>query len=150
MRARDLMSAPVYTCHVNDPLNVAAQLMWDHDCGALPVVNDDGKLVGMITDRDICMSAYTRGEALDALLVNGAMSKHIIAARADQPIAELEELMARHKVRRLPVINSEGEPVGLISLNDIALEAAQPDTKMHNGIPKVAYTLAAICEHPRA
>lgn len=149
MRAQDLMSHPVFTCHVNDTLNVAAQRMWDHDCGALPVVNDEGILVGMVTDRDICMSAYMRGEALDSLLVNGAMSKHVVAARADEPIADVEEQMAKHKVRRLPVIDREGRPIGIISLNDLALEAAQPDTRLRGGLPKIAHTLAAICHHPQ-
>ncbi len=148
MRAQDLMSHPVFKCHVNDTLNVAAQLMWDHDCGALAVVNDEGKLVGIVTDRDICMAAYTRGQSLDALLVNGAMSKGVISARPDQSIGELEELMAKHKVRRLPVIDADRVPIGMISLNDLAIEAAQPDTRLRNGLPKIAVTLAAICEHP--
>ncbi len=148
MLAKDLMSHPVFTCHVNDTLHLAAQRMWDHDFGALPVVNDEGKLVGMLTDRDICMAAYTRGEALDALLVNGAMSKGVVYARADASIGELEDLMAKHTVRRLPVINSDGEPIGVVSLNDLAIEAAQPDTHIRNGLPKIAHTLAAICQHP--
>src|SRR5678816_480962 len=56
MQARDLMAKPTVTCHVNDPLNIAAQRMWDADVGALAVVNDDGELTGIVTDRDICMA----------------------------------------------------------------------------------------------
>ena len=83
MHAENLMSHPIVSCHVNDSLNVAAQLMWDHDCGAVAIVNDDGKLVGMVTDRDVCMAAYTQGRSLDAILVNSAMSKRVVFARPE-------------------------------------------------------------------
>ena len=63
MRAQDLMTQPIATCHVNDTLNVAAREMWDHDCGAIAITGDDGKLAGMITDRDICMAASARPAA---------------------------------------------------------------------------------------
>jgi CBS-domain-containing membrane protein len=145
MRARDLMSAPVITCHVNDPLNDAAQRMWDNDIGALAVVGDEGKLTGMITDRDICMAAYTQGRRLDELLVNRAMSHHVVWARPEQSISELEQLMAKHQVRRIPIVDARGVPVGIVSLNDLAREAVQPDTPMRNGPSKIGHTLAAIC-----
>lgn len=145
MHVQDLMSSPAVTCHVNDTLQVAAQLMWDHDCGALPVVTDTGTCVGMITDRDVCMAAYTQGRSLDAMLVHGAMSKHVISARPGQRVGELEQLMAQHQIRRIPVIDAEGRPIGIVSLNDLAIESAQPDTRMKQGLAKVAHTLAAIC-----
>jgi len=147
MRVEELMSHPATTCHVNDPLSVAAQLMWDHDCGALPVVNDEGKLTGMITDRDICMAAYTRGCSLDAILVNRAMATHVIAVRGEQMLAEVEELMAKNQLRRLPVVDDVGTPIGVISLNDLATESVQPDSEMKHGLAKIAHTLAAICAH---
>src|SRR5690349_17747463 len=120
MYTDELMSHPAITCHVNDPLSVAAQLMWDHDCGAVAVVNDDGKLVGIVTDRDICMAAYSQGRSLDDMLTHSAMSKHVVCARARQPLEDVEQLMASHKIRRIPVIDSEGRPIGLVSLHDIA------------------------------
>lgn len=146
MFAQDLMSHPAVTCHVNDSLNIAAQKMWDHDCGALPIVNDEGKLTGMITDRDICMAALTRGRRLDELLVNGTMSSHVVAVSATLPIGEVEHLMSKYQVRRLPVIDGDGIPVGVISLNDLAIEAARRDTEMKHGPSKIARTLAAICQ----
>lgn len=145
MQAQDLMAHPAITCHVNDPLDLAAQRMWDHDCGALPVVNDEGKVTGVITDRDICMAALTQGRPLHDLLVNVAMSKHAITVGPEQTIGEIEQLMARHQIRRLPVIDAEHRPIGVISLNDLALEAVQPDTQMKQGVAKVAQTLAAVC-----
>ena len=145
MHAEDLMTSPAVTCHVNDPLTIAAQLMWDHDCGAVAVVNDDGKLVGMLTDRDVCMAAYTQGRSLDALLAHGAMCKHVVSTHAKRSLDEVAQVMAHHQIRRIPVIDAEGKPIGIVSLNDLARESAQPDTKMKHGAQKVAHTLASIC-----
>jgi CBS domain-containing protein len=148
MRVQELMSAPVATCHVNDTLNRAAMLMWDHDCGALPVVNEYGKVTGMITDRDICMAAYTQGRTLDDLLVNSAMASHVITARPDQTVGEVEQMMAHFQLRRLPVIDPDGRPIGIISLNDLATASVEPEIAVMYGTQKIAHTLAAIC-HPR-
>jgi CBS domain-containing protein len=145
MRARDLMTEPAITCHVNDALGTAAQRMWDRDIGAIIVVNDDGKLAGIVTDRDICMAAHTRGRLLDDLLVNSAMSTHLTVAGPDATIGELEELMSSHQIRRIPIIDEERRPLGMVSLNDLAIESVQPDTRQKNGAAKLAHTLAAIC-----
>lgn len=145
MRVQDLMSHPAITCHVNDDLNVPAKLMWDHDCGVILVVRDEGKLAGVITDRDICMAAYTQGRALDQILVNSVMAQHVISAHPDQKLGEVERLMAEHQVRRIPVVDDDNRPVGVLSLNDLALESVEPDTRMKDGISKVARTLAALC-----
>jgi CBS domain-containing protein len=146
MRVQDLMAHPAVTCHVNDSLDTAAQRMWDHDCGVLAVVNDEGKVTGMITDRDICMAALTQGRPLHELLVNLPMSKHVIAVGPDNTIGEVEHLMAQHQIRRLPVLDASNRPLGVISLNDLAIEAVQPDTRMKHGVSKVAHTLAAVCQ----
>jgi len=149
MRAQDLMTSPVITCHVNDLLSVAAARMWDADIGVLPVVNDDGKVTGMITDRDLCMAAYTQGRPLDAILVNSAMAKHVVSARPDTNLSEVEQLMAKHQVRRIPIVDDAGMPLGIVSMNDLAIESVQPDTAMKHGPSKLAHSLAAICK-PRA
>ena len=149
MRAQDLMSHPVATCHVNDTLNIAAMLMWNHDCGAVAVVRDDGKLSGMITDRDICMAAFLQGRPIDEILAHAVMATHPTSAHPDQTLDEVEQLMAEHQVRRIPVVDSENRPVGMISLNDIALESAKSETKMANGPAKVGHLLSTICK-PRS
>ncbi len=149
MRAQDLMTRHIATCHVNDALSIAARMMWDHDCGAIPVVHDDGSLAGMITDRDICMAAYTQGRPLDEILVNIAMAKHVVSARPDQGLDEVEQLMAEHQVRRIPVIDGDNKPIGMISLKDVALESFRPDATIRNGPSKIGHVLAAICK-PRS
>lgn len=147
MRVQDLMSHPAVTCHVNDPASIAAHLMWDHDCGIIPVVRDDGKLAGVITDRDICMAALTQARSLDEILVNSAMATHVISAAPDLRLADAERLMAKHRVRRLPVVDADGKPIGMISMNDLTIESVQPDTEMKHGPTHIAHTLAAICTH---
>ncbi|HEX7838983.1 MAG TPA: CBS domain-containing protein [Kofleriaceae bacterium] len=139
------MSHPAITCDVNDDLNVPAKLMWDHDCGVILVVRGDGKLEGVITDRDICMAAYTQGRSLDQILVNSVMAKHVVSAHPDQKLGEVERMMAEHQVRRIPVVDEDNRPVGVLSLNDLALESVEPDTRMKDGVSKVAHTLAAVC-----
>jgi CBS domain-containing protein len=147
MRVHDLMTTPAVTCHVNDTLQAAATAMWNSDCGAIVVVNDEGKATGIITDRDICMAAYTQGRPLGAILVHTAMAHQLIAVPPDHKVADAERLMADHQIRRLPVVNAEGVPIGMLSLNDLAIECCEPDTAMKNGPARVAYTLAAICQH---
>lgn len=147
MRARDLMTYPVLTCHVNDPLTVPASLMWNHDCGVVPVVNDEGKLTSIITDRDICMAAYTQGRPIGDLLVNSAMSTHAITATADASAEDLERLMAQHQVRRIPIVDGDGKPIGLVSMADLVIAAAPAGSTLREG--RLVSTLAAI-ERPRA
>jgi CBS domain-containing protein len=145
MLARDLMTSPAITCHVNDALSAAAARMWDEDLGVLAVVNDEGKVTGMITDRDICMAAYTQGRALDELLVNSAMAKHVVSAAPDATVGEIEQLMATHQVRRIPIVDAAGMPLGIVSMNDLALESVSPQAEQQVGPSKLAQTLAAIC-----
>ena len=144
MHTAELMSHPVVTVHVNDPIKVAAQKMSDYDLGVLPVVNDEGKLAGVITDRDICMAACAQSRPLDELLVNSAMARHAIAVRPDQPLAEVQAVMAKNRIRRLPVVDGANVPIGVISLDDLATESARPGTRLKQNAVDIAKTLAAI------
>jgi CBS-domain-containing membrane protein len=67
MNIEQLMTRDVESCHPDDSLDRAAQLMWDNDCGCVPVVDEKQRVHGIITDRDICMSAYTSGQSLKSL-----------------------------------------------------------------------------------
>lgn len=151
MHIEELMTKPVFTCRPTDSLRAAAQLMWDHDCGVIPVVDADDRLVGMITDRDVCMAAFTQGKPLEALGVEGAMARQVFSVGPDQTIGDAEKLMAEKQVRRLPVVDAAGKPVGIVSLNDLARAADRPG-RLKDGLAKVLHTLAAVCqprEHKR-
>jgi CBS domain-containing protein len=144
-----IMSRPVFACHADASVETAAKEMWDRDCGVVAVVDDAGCLVGMITDRDICMAAYTRGERLADIPVRSAMSADLQTCRATDTVATVEAKMKEKRVRRIPVVDDTGRPVGIVSLNDLARTAVRPDASRGDDLGRVADTLAVIGE-PRS
>jgi len=124
MKVASLVRRDVKSCTHHDTLERAAQLMWDHDVGCLPVIDDEGHVAGMLTDRDVCMAAYTQGRPLRAIPVATAMAKHVFSCTEDEDIATVERTMSRYQIRRMPVIDGEGHPIGILSLNDIARAAS--------------------------
>jgi len=145
MRVDEIMSKPALTCHAQETLNIAAHKMWEADCGAIAVINDEGKLVGMVTDRDICMAGLMQNLPLSEIPVHIAMARQVYAVTPQQTIEDAERLMATHQIRRIPVVGPDGKPVGLISVNDLAREAVRSQSKLRGGL---LHTLAQIC-HPR-
>ena len=142
MKVEQIMSRPVISCRAHDTLNLAAGLMWQNDCGVLPVIDDDGAVIGMLTDRDICMAGYTTGRKLTAITVASAMAKKVVSCLPTDAIVEVEKLMASEQVRRLPVLDGHRRPIGIISLNDIARASAHISRK---SAAEVASTMAAVC-----
>jgi CBS domain-containing protein len=120
MKIADLMSTRVQTCALNDSLNAAANVMWEHDCGIVPVLDAAGKLVGVVTDRDICMAAFFHGMRLSELPVREVMARDLHTLRPEAPLFDALELMRRMQVRRLPIVDDQGALVGLLSLADVA------------------------------
>jgi CBS domain-containing protein len=149
MKIEDLMTRSVGTCRPADTLSAAAQLMWDWDCGCVPVLSDDDskRVVGILTDRDICMATYLRGASPEAVRVGDAMSKTVRSIAASETAADAAAVMRDARVRRLPVVDEKQRLVGLISLADLARVAArqhgskQPDV----GEDEIGETLEAIC-----
>jgi CBS domain-containing protein len=151
MRIEQIMSRPVQCCAPQDTLARAGQLMWDHDCGCLPVCEGDGaalRVLGVITDRDICMCGLFQGKALPELRVSDAMSKRALTCTPNDSVATAEKKMREAKVRRLPVVDQAGMLVGMISLADLAYEAARERASSTPEISEreVGDTLAVICE----
>jgi len=154
MRIEEIMSENVCHCRPDDSLASCARLMWEHDCGSVPVCagDDGGRVVGMITDRDICMCALHEGRPLSMLKVGDAMSRTLTACAPRDKVGEVEQLMRSQQVRRLPVIDRNGGLCGIVSLADLAREASSG-----NGSPlgssisgsEVGDVLAAICEPER-
>jgi CBS domain-containing protein len=144
MHIKELMSHPVVTCSAGDHLDVPARLMWEYDCGLVPVVNDDGRLAGVVTDRDICMAAYTQGQPLHAIPVTTAMAGNVLVGHPDESIEDAERSMRDAQIRRLPIVDEAGRPEGVLSLNDIARATAR--TRKSTLDRELVATLAAICE----
>ncbi|HXT97659.1 MAG TPA: CBS domain-containing protein [Polyangia bacterium] len=150
MRIEDLMTRNVMTVNLNDRASTAGRLMWECDCGAIPVVDDSGRAIGMITDRDICISAVLQDRSPSTIPVSDAMSRELHACMAEDEVASAEDLMRRHQVRRLPVLDVDGHPVGILSLADVVRAAGDGSPRRSSRVSHdVTITLANICE-PRA
>ena len=126
MKVEQLMTRNVQTCRADDRLNRAAQIMWEHDCGVVPVVaagDGTARVVGMLTDRDICMAAYTQGRALQDIPVASAMSGQVCSCRPSDAIGVALKVMETNQIRRLPVVDQDDQIVGLLSIADLGREA---------------------------
>lgn len=150
MLTRHIMSQPVAVCQLSDSLDQAARLMWEDDCGAVPVVDSAGRAVAMVTDRDICMAAYTQGKPLCQISVSTAMSKDLRACLPDDTLEQAEQLMMEYQLRRIPVLDDDGHPVGILSLNDLARAANHQHPAAPAGLDGVSQltatrTMAAVC-----
>ncbi|MCP3920366.1 MAG: CBS domain-containing protein [bacterium] len=115
------------TIRPEDRLSYAAEMMEVRDCGCIAVVDADGHIVGVITDRDVCLKAHRTDAPLSKLDVRGAMSERVHACHADDSIEKAENVMGQHQVRRLPVVDAEGRLCGILSLDDIAREACREE-----------------------
>lgn len=120
MQIRDAMTPNVRMVRPDQTLREAAQLMAEMDIGALPVQDND-RLVGMITDRDIAVRAVAQGKGADAR-VSDAMTKEIKYCYEDQTVEEVTRNMGEQRIRRLPVMNRNKRLVGILSLGDLAIE----------------------------
>jgi CBS domain-containing protein len=140
------MTTPVFACASTDNLATVANLMWEHDIGAVPIVGHDGVLRGIATDRDICMAAYTTGRPLTEIVVSEAMASEVRACHATDTLEAAERMMSGWQVRRLPIVDEAGRPIGMLSLNDLALHAAS--SQPADGATRhVVKTLADIGQH---
>lgn len=126
MDVREIMTTPVQTLGPEDTLNCAAKLMRDHALGCVPIVGTDGKLAGVLTDRDISLAAYEFGEALWRLRIADSMRAPVFTCRADDNIETAARIMRQHRVRRLPVVDEANRPIGMISLDDLAHASRVP------------------------
>ena len=148
MRAQDWMTRDVRTCRPETSLNDAAHEMWQGNCGILPVVDADRKVVGVITDRDVCMGAYLQGMVLSDLPVGNSMSRAVFACRPSDSIEDVIRCMADHQVRRVPVVDAKGSLVGILSLSDLArhVVALVDERERARLVPRFVEALASICE----
>jgi CBS domain-containing protein len=148
MKVKTLMTREVVFCEPNDPMSTAAHLMWDNDCGVVPVVNEKQVVVGMVTDRDLCMASLLGGRPLSEMPVREAMSPCVVFCSPGDELRSVHGKMREHQIRRLPVVNDENKLVGIVTLNDLAVEAfggkGGAASKRQREVGK---TLAAVCEH---
>lgn len=144
MFVSEIMSQNVRTCHATESLADAARIMWEADCGVVPIVDDDAHVIGMVTDRDVAMAAYTQGKPLPQIQCDQVMARSIVSCNPTDPIDLAEELMQEAQIRRVPVVDDEGHLRGILSLNDI-VRGATPGGRFGAPLPhEIVGTLAAI------
>ena len=147
MHVKDVMTRHVQVCAPDTNLGVAAMIMWKNDCGVVPVMNDDTKVLGMITDRDICMAVATKHRLASDITVGDVFSGNLYACNPQEDVREALKLMRAGKVRRLPVISANGTLQGIISINDVVLHADDEVgvTRSELCYEDVVHTLKDIC-----
>ena len=119
MKISDVMTPNPKTVQPGDDLQAVARIMRDEDAGSVPVV-EDGRVVGMVTDRDIVIRAIADGD-FDCT-VDDICSDDVVCVRMDQSTADAAELMSEHQVRRLPVVDDDDRLMGIVSIGDIAVK----------------------------
>jgi len=146
MRVKDLMTQPPCTCNIHHTASDAAKLMWEHDCGIIPVVDNDGRLAGVVTDRDICMAAYFQGRPLTEIAIEAFMTRELSSCHADDSLPHAQQLMTDRQIHRVPVVDQQGAPIGILSLSDLAREVVRSGNGKHAGDPSdtLLHTVAAI------
>lgn len=123
MKVKSIMTRDVATCGIDDTLPAAARIMWEQDCGVVPVVDKHRRLVGVVTDRDLCMSALLSNKPIERLRVGDAMSDESYDCHPDDSDRAVHAEMRERQLRRLPVVDDDGVLVGVVTLTDLATEA---------------------------
>lgn len=149
MKVKEIMTGDPSVCDLNESLAEAAKTMWEADCGVLPVLKDGREVVGLITDRDICMAMAMRDCNPTAVSAEEVITGEIYSVAPEDDVKKALQVMQENQVRRLPVISQEGELEGMLSMNDVVLKAEEKSTPKS---PTIAYadvinTYKAICAH---
>jgi CBS domain-containing protein len=144
MKIKDIMTPEPATCFPATNLAAAAALMLDADCGILPVVDEQGKLVGIVTDRDMYIALATRNALASQVAVGEVARTTVHTCSPDDDVQTALATMKQHRVRRLPVAGFGGTVAGIVSMNDILL-AAGPRKAVRSD--EVVDTFQAICAH---
>ena len=145
MKIRDVMNVSVAACGPDTDLGAAARLMWERDCGVLPVVDESGQVIGMITDRDICIASATRVRTPGEIAAREMLAAPVRVCRPDDDVHDALQTMRTHALRRLPVVDDGGRLAGIVSVSDF-IRRTSPGASA-DGLPAEAVldTLRAIC-----
>jgi CBS domain-containing protein len=148
MKVKEIMTPQAKAIWLTESLADAAQMMWENDCGVLPIIKDGRKVVGMITDRDICMAVASRDRNPSSVSVEEVMTGQVYSVNPEDEVNQALAVMQEHRIRRLPVIDAEGELQGILSMNDVVLHANTPDGATNIAYDDVVKTYQAICQRP--
>jgi len=141
MKVKDVMKTNVGFCSTEDSLMKAAEVMRQRDCGVVPIVNENKKVVGMLTDRDLCLAVVARNRKASDVKTEELLRGKAIVCSADDKLEDALRKMRKYQVKRLAAIDASGELVGILSVTDVLQLAAGKDKKLKK---KVYATLRAI------
>jgi len=128
MKVRDIMSENVACCGIDSPLQDVAGMMVDCDCGEIPVADAGGRIVGVITDRDITCRAVAQGRNPLEMTAADCMTSPVVTVQPDTSLEECCEALEGNQIRRVPVVDAAGRCVGIVSVADIARGASRQAT----------------------
>jgi CBS domain-containing protein len=145
--AGSCMTTEVGSCRPDSGMDEAASTMWASDLSCLPVVDEGDRVVGIVTDRDICMAAFTQGKSLSAIPVREGMTRKVFTCADTDSIEQAVRTMIEHAVRRLPVVDSDGRLLGVVSRDDRQSKARLRKTPIYslNGPPSQVGALSGRC-----
>jgi len=119
MNVSEIMKRDVMTCGPQDDLATVGRIMHDHRCGFVPVVDSHGTVIGVLTDRDVCLHGADAARSLAHIGVKDVMSSPVFSCFADENVKTTMTTMAKHHVRRLPVLDKQGHLQGVLSIDDV-------------------------------
>jgi CBS domain-containing protein len=137
LRCRDIMTRNVTTCTLSTNLQKIAQLMRFEDIGAIPVLNDEGRLEGIVTDRDIVIAGLTKDKADAELRAEDCMTTDLYVAGQNDRLVDVIHEMGDHQIRRVPVVDSRNRLVGIISMADVATQT-QKDRELGEALEEIS------------
>ncbi len=144
MLVSDIMSSQVHSCTIDQSAGDAVELMELFDIGCVPIVDTRRSPIAMVTDRDIAIATHNCNLAPRSISIRNVMSKGLFSCNASDSVAAAERTMRDWQVRRLPVVDANGQLCGILSLNDIALATERSPFRLHG---QLEHTLAAVCRH---
>jgi CBS domain-containing protein len=139
MKVQDIMALPAQTCPATMPLIAASRRMADYGCGTLIVLDTYGALAGIVTDRDLALGSGRLDTK--AATIDQVMTRKVHVCRQDDDVSSALETMKRHKVRRLPVLDADGDVCGVLSIDDVILWGLQDGV----ALDEVIGVLRSIC-----
>lgn len=137
LTAREIMTRGVKTVRRDSSLREVAQIMKDEDCGVVPIVDERGSLVGIITDRDMVIRAFTGGKTPDQLRAGDVMTDDVECVHPDEDIHSIISLMGKRQIRRIPVVERDDRVIGIISMGDIA-NRADYDEELQEALDRIS------------
>lgn len=137
---RDAMTTDPFCCTRTDTSVTAARIMLDHDTGAVPVVEEYDRplIVGMVTDRDLCLGVIAQDTTPHTVQVEQCMTSNVICCAPEDPLDKAVALMQKHRIRRIPVVDHDGVIVGILSTADLIQRGEIPEDETTNMLRRVS------------